>query len=207
MDERVSIAIVEDHPLVLVGMESICQQVSQWQVVLSTDNVVEVLSLKVVPDVILLDLDLNGHVVTVSDVQSLIERGSRILIVSALSSPEKIRSLLHAGVIGFASKHASTEELIDGIWAAVHGTTWTSMELAAMVAGDPQRPQLSTQEQRALALYASGLKLQSVARIMEVKPSTVKEYIERIRAKYEDAGRYAPTKIHLARNAEEDGYI
>jgi len=42
---------------------------------------------------------------------------------------------------------------------------------------------------------------------MEVKPSTVKEYIERIRAKYEALGRHAPTKVHLARNAEEDGYL
>ena len=45
-------------------------------------------------------------------------------------------------------------------------------------------PNLSIQELSALRLYASGLKLDSVARRMNVSPATAKEYLDRVRAKY-----------------------
>jgi DNA-binding NarL/FixJ family response regulator len=207
MEDKIRIAVIEDHPLVMVGLVSMCAQVPEWEVVLNGDELGSVNSLEVPADVVLLDLELNGKIVTVADVSAILNRGSRILIVSALASPDRVRTMLAAGVTGFASKHASTDSLIEGIWAAVRGDFWTSSELAALLERDPHRPQLSMQEQRALALYASGLKLQSVARMMDVKPSTVKEYIQRVRQKYEEVGRAAPTKIHLARNAEEDGIL
>lgn len=69
------------------------------------------------------------------------------------------------------------------------------------------RPQLSAQEQRTLQLYAAGLKLNTVARQLGVKPSTAKEYIERIRGKYRQVGRPAQTKFELRLRAIEDGYL
>ena len=203
----VTIAIVEDHPLSREGMLAVCRSVPDWVVVSSGDNLQQVLDLDTAPSVVVLDLDLGGTLVTAEDAQRIMDRGSRVLVVSALASPDLVRKLLRAGVTGFASKHESTDALIEAITAASTGVTWTSVELAAMVARDPERPELSEREQRALTLYASGLKLQSVARIMEVKPSTVKEYIERVRAKYAAVGRPAPTKVHLARVADEDGLL
>lgn len=203
----VTIAIVEDHPLARAGMQAVCGSVADWSVVWSGDSIEDLLTRPESPQVVILDLDLHGRLVSVQDVEHLRVRGSRVLVVSALASPDLVRSLLRAGVTGFASKHEPTEVLIEAIAAAAAGELWTSTELAAMVERDPERPVLSEREQRALSLYASGLKLQSVARIMGVKPSTVKEYIQRVRAKYEEVGRAAPTKVHLARVAEQDGYL
>ena len=207
MANTVTIAVIEDHPLALAGMNAVCATNPAWQVVHSGDSITDLLTGKNMCDIVILDLELHGHLVTVAQIKELLDAGSRVLVVSALTSPTRVRSLLRAGVTGFVSKHEPQEVLLDAIQAAAVGEPWTSVDLAAMLERDPQRPALSEQEQRALSLYASGLKLQSVARIMDVKPSTVKEYIERIRAKYEAIGRYAPTKVHLARNAEEDGYL
>lgn len=203
----VTIAIVEDHPLARAGMHGVCAGQEDWSVIWSGDDLRSCLVMEEAPDVVVLDLDLHGVLVSAADVERLILRGSRVLVVSALASPDLVRSLLRAGVTGFASKHEPTEVLVEAIAAAAAGEAWTSTELAAMVERDPERPTLSEREQRALSLYASGLKLQSVARIMGVKPSTVKEYIERVRAKYAEVGRAAPTKVHLARNAEQDGFF
>lgn len=58
-----------------------------------------------------------------------------------------------------------------------------------------------------LVLYASGLKLDAVARQLGIKTATVREYLERIRAKYDAAGRFAPTKTDLYKQAVRDGLV
>ena len=62
-------------------------------------------------------------------------------------------------------------------------------------------------EQRVLMLYASGLKMAAVARTLHISPYTAKEYIDRVRTKYANAGRPASTKLDLHREAVRDGYV
>ena len=207
MAELVAVAIIEDHPLVQASMHNVCESLPNWHVVHVGDSLQAFLDAAISCAVVILDLELRGQMVLFDDVQRLVESGPSVLIVSALSSPSQVRKLLATGVKGFVSKLESQEILVSALQAAASGEHWTSSDLAAILERGPDRPALSEQEQRALTLYASGLKLQSVARIMNVKPSTVKEYIERVRVKYEALGRHAPTKIHLARNAEQDGYL
>lgn len=80
-------------------------------------------------------------------------------------------------------------------------------ELATVIAGDPDRPKLSIQEERALVLYASGLTLDAVAESIGVKPDTAKQYLERVKKKYAAVGRPARTKVDLSRVALADGYL
>lgn len=203
----VSIAIIEDHTLARMGLQEVCSSNPDWRVNFSGDSVQTFLESEDSFDLLILDLGLYGELVTDEAVSQFIDQGLKVLVVSALSTPSRVRSLLRAGVLGFVSKHESEEVLIDAIKTVSDGEKWTSAELAAIIASDLTQPILSDQEKRALGLYASGLKMQSVARIMGVKESTAKEYIDRIRSKYIAIGRPAPTKVHLARNAEQDGYI
>ena len=46
-----------------------------------------------------------------------------------------------------------------------------------------------------------------VASRMGIAPETAKQYIDRVRKKYRDAGRTAGNKIDLLRRAIEDGLI
>jgi DNA-binding CsgD family transcriptional regulator len=66
---------------------------------------------------------------------------------------------------------------------------------------------LTRQERQALALYASGLTMYSVARRMEIQPSSAATYIKRIRKKYAAAGLPLPSKVDLHRAAKELGLI
>lgn len=68
-------------------------------------------------------------------------------------------------------------------------------------------PSLSPQEKRLLMLYATGLPMKSVARRMEIRLDTAKQYLHRARTKYAEAGRPAWTKVELHRRAIEDGYL
>jgi DNA-binding CsgD family transcriptional regulator len=66
---------------------------------------------------------------------------------------------------------------------------------------------LTRQERQALALYASGLTMYSVARRMDIQPSSAATYIKRIRKKYSAAGLPLPSKVDLHRAAKELGLI
>lgn len=66
---------------------------------------------------------------------------------------------------------------------------------------------LTRQERQALSLYASGLTMYSVARRMDIQPSSAATYIKRIRKKYAAAGLSLPSKVDLHRAAKELGLI
>ena len=56
-------------------------------------------------------------------------------------------------------------------------------------------------------LYAAGRPLKVVADRLGVAYSTAKENITRVRMKYIEVGRPAPTKVDLLRRAMEDGIV
>jgi DNA-binding NarL/FixJ family response regulator len=131
----------------------------------------------------------------------------KVLVVSALASPLAIRQILDVGVAGFVSKSESTEVLLEALAVVASGGWWTSPQIAIAIFSDVRCPQLSHQEQRALTLYASGLKLDAVARSMEISAHSAKTYIDRVRAKYAAVGRPVTGKIDLYREAHRDGYL
>ena len=58
-----------------------------------------------------------------------------------------------------------------------------------------------------MTLYASGLKMRTVARQMGVTEGTAQEYIKRVRAKYLKAGSPIPTKTDMYRRAQAEGLL
>ena len=75
--------------------------------------------------------------------------------------------------------------------------------------GDPsiESVGLSPRQRQVLELYASGESTTRVARIAGLKESTVTDYVRRIRVRYAEAGRPAPTRMELYKRALEDGYL
>ncbi|WP_110208530.1 response regulator transcription factor [Nocardioides daejeonensis] len=160
------------------------------------------------PHLVVLDLQVDrGPNVDPDDVRALSAAGIRVLVVSALASPELVRQVLRAGVGGVVGKRDSESDLVGAIWTVLGGGHWLTPELASVIAGDPNRPVLSDQEERALALYASGLTMDAVAQALGVQPDTAKKYIGRVKAKYAAAGEPVRTKIDLNTVAKRDGYL
>ncbi len=160
-------------------------------------------------DVVLLDLDLGPDVPPLPDlVARCTSAGAQVLIVSALGSPRIVRKGLAAGALGYMPKRESPDELVRGIRAVAAGEGFLTPEMAGILAEVPEDvPSLSVQELTALRLYASGMKLESVARRMNVGPSTAKEYLDRVRAKYAQAHRVVRSKSDMRRAALEDGFL
>lgn len=205
-----NLMILEDHPLVRDAMAALLvPQSSDMQVVYagtSLDDAQDTVdSLGV--DLAILDLDLGDGRSPVANVVSVLEMGVPVLVVSALGDPPTIRACMEAGALGFVSKQARPSEILEAIRGALAGEPPMSPEVAAALLESRTSTQFSDQERRAMVLYASGLKMDSVARSMNVSRSTAQEYIKRVRAKAKRAGTPVPTKTDMYRMAQREGML
>lgn len=203
--------LLEDHPLVLESLRTqIVQHLPGAEFVYAGASIEEALAAHGTAPAraAIVDLDLGDDRSPIDVVTALVEVSVPVLVVSAMGDPSVVQQVMFAGADGFVSKRAEITQLGEAIDAVLRGESYVSPELAgAMVSRPASAVTLSEQEQKALVLYASGLKLESVARRMNVAPSTVKSYLDRVRDKYREAGIEARTKTSLYKVARDEGLI
>jgi DNA-binding NarL/FixJ family response regulator len=143
------------------------------------------------------------------NVAALLEAGPAVLVLSASDRPVAVRAAMRAGARGYVLKNEQPRQIRSAIREVAAGRDWISARLAYIFATDDTAdlPALSPQERRTLELYATGLPLKSVARKLAISEDTAKQYLVRVREKYANAGRAAPTKMELYHRAVEDGYL
>ena len=206
-----SFIILEDHPLVREALaERLVSHFRDMTMAYSGSSIEAALDHleQSSVDCVILDLDLNDNNSPLNNILALVEYSSPVLIVSALGDSATIRSALAIGVKGYVSKQAESAQLIEAIEAILRGEEYTSPEVAtALLSAKGPQVKLSDQERRAMVLYASGLKMTSVARQMGITAGTADEYIKRVRAKYRKSGIAVSTKTDLYRVAQSEGLI
>ena len=207
----IDVAAVDDHPVVLDGVAGWVAAGKSGMRIVGTASTVD--GLLAGPgrraDVVLLDLDLGDGTTVERNVAAILAAGPAVLVLAASDKPLSVRAAMRAGALGYVLKSDETSQVKAAIRAVAAGRDWISPRLAYIFATDDaaDRPALSTQETRALRLYATGMPLKSVARRMTISEETVKQYVGRVREKYSRAGRAAPTKLDLYYRAVEDGYL
>ena len=108
-----------------------------------------------------------------------------------------------SGALGYMSKREQPADLVTAIRTVAEGQDFLTPEMAAILAEAPEDvPNLSIQELTALRLYASGMKLDSVARRMNVSPGD-RQGVPGPRARQVRAG--APTGALEVRHAPRRG--
>jgi DNA-binding NarL/FixJ family response regulator len=208
------VALIDDHESVRLGLEAACARMASTRVAFSGGTVGEYLDWRArtgaaPADVIVLDLTLGDGTTVTENVGRLTSDGSSVLIHSVADRPATVREALAAGAAGIVGKAAPIDDVLSAIREIGNGAPLNNVEWASAVDGDRAfaDAQLSTREREVLRLYAAGLPLKAVAERLGIAYSTAKENITRVRVKYVEVGRPAPTKIDLLRRAEEDGLL
>lgn len=209
----VRVAVIDDHESVRLGVEAVCLR-GGHEVDFSGSTVDEYLAHRVREDappvdVVVLDLLLGDSSSVTDNVSRLIEGGSSVLVHSVADNLALIREALAAGAAGIIAKSSPVEDMIRALATVGAGEPLDNVEWASAVEGDRDfaDAQLATREREVLRLYAAGLPLKIVAERLGIAFSTAKENIARVRSKYVEVGRPAPTKVDLMRRAMEDGLI
>ena len=211
MSTKVSAVLLEDHPLFREGLRSFVTQ--KFPDITFAYCGADFLAAKEVIErerVNLASLDLHlGDSRTPSEIVSLFStRHMRVLVISALNNFESVKSAFSMGANGFVSKDSPIEEIGKAIKTVLEGNEWISPTLSsALTYSKSPVEQLSAQEKRAVILYASGLKLEVVARRMNVAASTSKQYIDRAKMKFKNAGVTVRTKTEMYKYLRDQGLI
>lgn len=209
-----TVALIDDHESVRLGLESACERADSGTVVFSGSTVGAYLSWRATigaspADVVVLDLTLGDGTTVTENVTALVSDGASVVIHSVADRPAAVREALAAGAAGVVSKSSALDDVLDAIRTVARGEALNNVEWASAVEGDREfaDAQLSVRERDVLRLYATGLPLKAVAERLGVAYSTAKENITRVRVKYVEVGRPAPTKVDLLRRAMEDGIV
>ncbi|MET8654752.1 MULTISPECIES: response regulator transcription factor [Nocardia] len=209
------IGLVEDHESVAIGLAAMLSPEPDLDLVLTAGTVPELLasaesdSATVDLDLVVLDLRLADGSSPEDNVRALRERGVEVLVFTGADNAFLVRAAASAGVLGVVRKSEDVPTVVAAVRRAASGEQVITTDWAAAIDGDPQLSNvgLSPRQEEVLTLYASGEKASRVARLTGLSEQTVNDYLGRIRQKYADAGRPAPTKTDLYKRAVEDGWL
>lgn len=210
IDDRVTVAIVDDHDAIRLGFRAACDEYNFELLAsaASVDNLMQVIG-DTAPQVIVLDLSLSDGSLVEDNVRRVRELGSQVLIFSIADKRNLIRAAIKAGAAAIVPKAQSMDELASAIRLVASGIYVNNTQTTAAIDSDLEfkEARLSPREREVLTLYASGLALKQVAFSLNIKMNTAKEHIDRVRSKYADIGRPVSSKTELLLRAIEDGLI
>lgn len=193
----------------MFGLRAMLADHPDLQLVANASTVAELLELDHGWDLVILDLRLGDGSAPTDNVEQLRGVGVETLVFTSAEDPYLVRSAARAGVLGVVRKSESAAVVVEAIRLAAHGHLVATTDWAAAIDSDPdlQVVDLSPRQREVLTLYASGEKAARVATLTGLSPETVNDYLGRIRQKYAEVGRPAPTKTDLFKRAVEDGWL
>ena len=188
MNQPIRVLIVDDHPMVAQGIQSVLESFDELKIVGVLNNgraVVDQLE-ELNPDVILMDLnmpEMGGLTAT----EMVIERrpGTRVLVLTIHDSPEYISSALAHGAMGYVLKDVPTEEIKLAIDAVMRGEKYLCTGAAGSLEpkANDAREALTSREQTVLLQLAQGDSNKDVAIELEISVRTVETHRKNIKRK------------------------
>ncbi len=188
MTDDVRILIVDDHPMVAQGIQSILEDQEGFEIVGTLGNgraVIDQLE-DLTPDVILMDLnmpEMGGLLTTEMVLEKRPE--TKVLILSMHDSPEYISSALNHGAMGYLLKDVPTDQIAEAIKTVMQGQRYlcTGAEGAISPKENPCNSPLTGREQTILLQLAQGLSNKAVAQALDISVRTVETHRKNIKRK------------------------
>jgi len=177
----IRIFIVDDHPVVVAGLQSLLEKIENIEVAGAVSNAFEAIPFlkKNKVDVVLLDINLPD--ISGIDLCKKIHKEFpqiKILGISTFSERSYISRMIENGASGYLIKSASKEEIADAIETAMNGKMYVSVSmehlmrpLSLIPAG--ALPAITKREKEILSLIAEGLTNNQIAEKLFISPLTV----------------------------------
>jgi DNA-binding NarL/FixJ family response regulator len=208
MTETIVLLIVDDHPVVRDGLVAILGTQPDFMIAGEAASGEAALTLfeRLLPDVILLDLEMPGM-----DGVEVIKRlratrpEVKIVVFTAFDTDERILSALQAGAKGYLLKGAPRSELFAAIRIVHQGGSLLQPVVASRLLNQLARSEtaaapaeeLTPRESEVLQLLAKGKPNKEIAAELVISERTVKFHISSILAKLDAANRTEAVTLAL----------
>jgi DNA-binding NarL/FixJ family response regulator len=210
MGTAIKLAVVDDHPLVRMGLSALFGTTGDVVVVGEGESCADAVALvrRARPDVILMDVRLpdGSGVEACRDIRSEAP-STRVVMLTSYADDEAVAASIVAGAAGYLLKQTDPSRVIEAVRAAARGDSLLDPRVTAGVlarirrlehGGGPTDPLagLSDQERKILPLIAAGKTNRQIASELYLSEHTVKTYVSTLLR-----------KLQLTRRAEAAAFI
>lgn len=202
----VNILIVDDHSVIRAGLRLLIETDPRYGVcgdVGSCPEAVEAAE-RLQPDLILLDIDLNGEN-GLACVQALLQSApaASVLVLTGTSDPSVHEQALKVGAMGLVLKEKAAEVLLKAIGKVNQGEVWFDRTIMGSVLAEMSRGgkrvsvtpdearirSLTDREREVVTLIGEGLKNRQISERMFISETTVRHHLTSIFSKLDVSDR------------------
>ena len=195
---RPGVVLVDAHPVVLTGMGTWLRRAGIAVVATGGSAEVAWRSPGATADVVVLDPQPVGRGEPAwTDLERLVAAGRRVVVHTVRHDEETVVRCRRLGC-PVVSKTNGETALVAAVLAAAGTRPCPPAD---------GRPRLTARERDVLLAWIRCESKRTVAMLCHLSPRTVEGYIDRIRLRYAEVGRPAPTKASLVARALQDGLI
>jgi two-component system, NarL family, nitrate/nitrite response regulator NarL len=190
----IQVLLIDDHAVVRSGLRMVIESNSGLKVVGEAGNRADALAIasREQPDIILLDLDLNGA----SGLDFLAElftlaRDARVIILTGVYDAAAHQRAMHLGAMGLVLKEKAAEVVIKAIEKVHAGEVWFDRvmmghmisQLSRATITPKSKPEaqkiasLTEREREIVALIGEGLKNKLIANRLFISETTVRHHL------------------------------
>ena len=183
------ILLVDDDPLVRVGLRAVLESEDGWEVVGEVDDgaLAAEAAVRLAPDVVLMDVrmpEVDGLTAT-RQVLETANPPPKVIVLTTFEVDEYVYEALKVGASGFVLKRVPPAELIEAVRVVAAGDSLvfpavTRTLIEKFSGGEPEQaelPALSDREQDVLRLLARGHSNREIAADLYVSSETVKTHV------------------------------
>lgn len=188
--DKIKILVVDDHPMVLEGMQSMLAQISFVELIGVAPNAFEAIDKikQYKTDIVL--TDINMPEMSGIELAEKIRKEFPLVKVMAMSTFKErsyISQMIQHGAVGYLLKSASRDEIEEAILSVYEGRLYVSFDIN-LSSGDKQEikntPVLSTREKEVLLLIADGLTNPQMAAKLFLSAHTVDSHRKNLLLKF-----------------------
>jgi DNA-binding NarL/FixJ family response regulator len=191
--KRITIVLVDDHEILMDGMESILNEAPHLQVVGKAPTVEGALTLigERLPDLVLTDISL-GEVSGLELTKRILQQfpGVRVMVLTMHDSVQHMTALLEAGAMGYLLKNVKQPELLAAIDQVIKGRAYIQQSVAGRYARAIRRQQeaekgslLTPREIEIIRLIARELTTAEISRQLFLSEHTIDTHRKNIARK------------------------
>jgi two-component system, NarL family, response regulator len=180
---KIKVMVVDDHPLMRVGVAAIVNARPDMSVVAQTGTGEEAVELyqQHKPDITLMDLRLPG----MSGVDAIFairakDASARFIVLTTYEGDEDIHRALEAGAQGYLIKGMPFQTLIEAVQRVHKGGRFLPPPIARALASRMPDSELSPREQEVLHLLVEGKTNKEIANELGITEATVKCHVSTI---------------------------
>src|SRR6478735_3707310 len=190
-----SIAIVEDHPMLMEGIAAFLKQRGGFALAATGNAADDIVSITCThqPDDMIVDLGMAGDVFKAIAEASRISPKTKIIVFTASASTDDAIGALDAGAKGYVLKGGPGDDLIQALQCAQRNDVYVSPSFATKLicalkdkALERQKPacnRLSVREEQIVRLLLCGMMNSEIARELSLSNKTVKSHMTTLMAK------------------------